>query len=437
MRSVTATPRRVRAWLIGLLALGLVTAAAPTAASRVAAPSPTGPVPATSVAATRVMAPVSPDLAGLPDITRELAAVPVSGRAVELALGRYEAADGQLRLAQTHRASLDRSTASVRARQRQIEAELAAAQARQAAARSRLDQVSAAIAELGIDLYVQGGASARLDAALVAEQPSINDEDRRQVLGSASLDVLLAERTAYQGRLDEATERARSAEGALRALRDEGAALAAGRPEALSSESSAAPTVAEQRAAYESARVLGQVEGVDFPLVALDAYHRAAASVAEEAPTCGVEWWALAGISRIEGRHGTYGGSALDERGDTTKRIIGIQLDGTNETQVVPDTDGGRLDGDAVYDRAVGPMQFIPGTWARFAADGNGDGEASPFNLYDATLAAARYLCRASHGLDADGGLRTAYLAYNHSLAYAESVLGWARHYESSVEIDR
>ncbi len=40
----------------------------------------------------------------------------------------------------------------------------------------------------------------------------------------------------------------------------------------------------------------------------------------------------------------------------------------------IRDTDGGRYDGDPVWDRAVGPMQFIPGTWRIWGADGNGDG---------------------------------------------------------------
>lgn len=405
----------------------------------VLAPTATGaPGVETSAAravASRPMAPVSPDLAGLPAISRELAEVAVSGRAVEVALARYEAVDGSLTLAQSHRTGLDRSRAGLVARLRQLEATRAAATARAAGARARLDQVSAAIAELGISLFVTGGSAARLDAALVAEQPSINDQDRRDVLGSASLDVLLAEQTAYRARYEEASAHVEEAATELEALRAEAAALGGERPGAVEAEVAAAPPVAEQRAAYESARVLGLVEDVDFPLVALDAYLRAARSVAEEAPACGVEWWALAGISRIEGRHGTYGGSSLDERGDTTKRIIGIQLNGTNETRVVPDSDGGSLDGDPAYDRAVGPMQFIPGTWSRFAADGNGDGVSTPFNLYDATLAAARYLCHASHGLGADDGLRRAYLAYNHSLAYVESVLGWARQYEGRVAL--
>ena len=121
--------------------------------------------------------------------------------------------------------------------------------------------------------------------------------------------------------------------------------------------------------------------------------------------------------------------------GDTDKRIIGIQLNGTNSTAVIGDTDDGTLDGDASYDRAVGPMQFIPQTWRRFGADGNEDGTTSPFNLYDATLAAATYLCTASSGLDADPGLRAAYFSYNHSLLYVDSVLSYARLYEQSIDV--
>jgi membrane-bound lytic murein transglycosylase B len=80
-------------------------------------------------------------------------------------------------------------------------------------------------------------------------------------------------------------------------------------------------------------------------------------------------------------------------------------------------------------------MQFIPSTWRAYEADGNEDGEMSPFNMYDATLAAANYLCTASGGLDADPGLRAAYLSYNHSLAYVDSVLGYARGYEERIDV--
>ena len=182
--------------------------------------------------------------------------------------------------------------------------------------------------------------------------------------------------------------------------------------------------------------MLANVRGVEFPLVALDAYYRAARSTADENPACAIRWWAIAGISRVEGHHGTYGGAALDELGDATKRIIGIQLNGSNQTRVVRDTDGGALDGDPVYDRAVGPMQFIPQTWTRFAADGNGDGVATPFNLYDATLATATLPVPGQRGTRRRSpGLRTAYFSYNHSAAYVDRVLSFARLYEHVVEV--
>jgi membrane-bound lytic murein transglycosylase B len=249
------------------------------------------------------------------------------------------------------------------------------------------------------------------------------------------MDVLLAERAAYRTRLDEARARLDDARAEGARLHDQEEALLAQRPGAVQTEAAAAAPVADERVDYEDARVLATIDGAGFPLVALDAYYRAAAATAEEDPACGVRWWGLAGISAVEGHHGSYGGAVLDQHGDSDRRIIGIPLDGTRDTQVVTDSDGGSIDGDPTQDRAVGPMQFIPQTWGRFAADGNADGRADPFNLYDATLAAARYLCVASAGLDAEPGLRSAYFSYNHSDAYVERVLGFARLYERSITL--
>ncbi|MEO7429537.1 MAG: hypothetical protein ABIY48_09170, partial [Acidimicrobiales bacterium] len=329
----------------------------------------------------------------------------------------------------------DHEQSDLRARSDRVRADLSAARARAAGLRSRLDHVDAAIADLAVGLYTSGGSAARVDAALATDQPSINDADRRDVLGSASLDVLLAERASVATRLHQALARVRSAQPELTALADRADALVAARPAAAEAELAAAPPVATERVVYERARTLATVKGVEFPLVALDAYFRASTSIAAESPLCGVRWWGIAGIARVEGQHGTYGGAALDELGDATKRIIGIPLDGTNQTQVVRDTDHGALDGDPVFDRAIGPMQFIPETWSRFAADGNTDGLTTPFNLYDAALTAARYLCRASGGLEADPGLRTAYFSYNHSLEYVDHVLSFARLYEHSIDV--
>jgi membrane-bound lytic murein transglycosylase B len=274
-----------------------------------------------------------------------------------------------------------------------------------------------------------------MNEAIASEAPAINEAEKRDVLGGLSMDVLLAERSAYKARIDQARARSDAASTDLAKAREALDALLGDRDPALDDELATAAEVADERVEYEEARVLATVEGVEFPLVALDAYYRAADTAAEERPHCGVEWWGLAGISRVEGRHGTYGGSTLLPNGDTDKKIIGIQLNGTNQTAVIADSDGGSLDGDAAYDRAVGPMQFIPQTWKRFGADGNDDGDTSPWNLYDAALAAANYLCTASSGLSADAGLRRAYFAYNHSQLYVDSVLGYARGYERAVEV--
>ena len=114
-----------------------------------------------------------------------------------------------------------------------------------------------------------------------------------------------------------------------------------------------------------------------------------------ERPECGLRWTGLAGIGKVESGHGTYGGSRLSATGDTSQPIIGIPLDGSAGTAAIGDTDGGELDGDPTTDRAVGPMQFIPGSWRSLGRDGNGDGRADPSNIYDAALAAAGLLCRA------------------------------------------
>lgn len=170
----------------------------------------------------------------------------------------------------------------------------------------------------------------------------------------------------------------------------------------------------------------------DVPRLFLDAYRKAAATMEQRAPGCRVSANAIAGVGKIESNHGRIRSGVLALNGDVLPRIVGIQLDGTRSTSLISDTDGGQLDGDAVFDRAVGPMQFIPSTWARFGQDGNGDGKSDPNNAYDATLGAATYLCRAvpAGGLDTEGGLRSALLSYNHSSAYVDRVLSWVRVYD-------
>ncbi len=68
---------------------------------------------------------------------------------------------------------------------------------------------------------------------------------------------------------------------------------------------------------------------------------------------------------------------------------------------------------------AVGWMQFMPSTWARWGVDANGDGKKDPYNPVDAIYAAARYL-KASGG---QKDIRRAIFAYNHAGWYVDSVM--------------
>lgn len=164
-----------------------------------------------------------------------------------------------------------------------------------------------------------------------------------------------------------------------------------------------------------------------IPGIALDAYHRATDRLNAEKPSCEMDWTLLAGIGQVESGQGR---GLFDSSGNTIGRILGPRLDGSLPgTAVIPDTDGGRFDGDAEFDRAVGPVQFIPSTWARLGRDGNDDGVADPNNIYDGALAAATLLC-GQGGSMADPAARTrAVLAYNNSLAYVANVNAWAHGY--------
>ncbi|WP_110767278.1 lytic transglycosylase domain-containing protein [Mycolicibacterium mucogenicum] len=169
--------------------------------------------------------------------------------------------------------------------------------------------------------------------------------------------------------------------------------------------------------------------GLRIPPVVLNAYRTAEKIMATNAPGCGISWNLLAGIGRIESGHANSG--ATDARGTALTPILGPVLDGTlagNEV-IVQSISAGRV----TYARALGPMQFLPGTWARYAADAIGDGKPDVQNVYDASLAAARYLCSGGLNLRDPSQVLTAILRYNNSMPYAQNVLGWAKAYVTGI----
>ena len=151
-------------------------------------------------------------------------------------------------------------------------------------------------------------------------------------------------------------------------------------------------------------------------------------------PSCHLPWTLLAGIGRVES--GNAAGGRVDAAGTTHGRILGPRLDGaTSRRRHDPRHRRRRLDGDTAFDRAVGPMQFIPSTWKTFAKDGNNDGVVSPHNVFDAAVAAANYLCAGGGDLSQPAAQRAALLRYNRSDAYGALVLRWAAAYGAGVSV--
>ncbi|MEU8624160.1 lytic transglycosylase domain-containing protein [Streptomyces sp. NPDC048669] len=172
--------------------------------------------------------------------------------------------------------------------------------------------------------------------------------------------------------------------------------------------------------------VTGSAES-GIPASILAAYKKTQQTVAGTDAACRLPWQLLAAIGKVES--GQARGGRVDAQGTTLSPILGPALNGQGFA-LIKDTDNGAYDGDSTHDRAVGPMQFIPSTWETWGQDGNGDGRKDPNNIYDAALAAGRYLCAGSRDLSIAADLDRAVLSYNHSDEYLRTVRSWFEYYK-------
>jgi len=173
-----------------------------------------------------------------------------------------------------------------------------------------------------------------------------------------------------------------------------------------------------------------------IPTRAKQAYVAAAQKSLSSSPTCHLDWTLLAALGRVESDHGRFGGSSIATNGFTTPAIYGIRLDGSQSgVQAVPDTDHGSLDKDTAFDRAVGPMQFLPATWTQYAASPDPTRTPDPQHIDDAALTAGRYLCAGTPtpDLSTSAGRWNAAYRYNRSSAYAGLIVALASSYATGV----
>lgn len=178
--------------------------------------------------------------------------------------------------------------------------------------------------------------------------------------------------------------------------------------------------------------VVSTAAATGIPERTLFAYAGVALRKSVTEPTCNISWNTLAAIGWIESHHGTIFGGTILPDGFASEPIYGVPLTG-GAVMDIPDFDSGNFDGTAEYDRAVGPMQIIPQTWAAWHADGNLSGSEDGQQIDDSTLAAAGYLCFSGGDLATAKGWDAAVTAYNQAPQYIIDIAATANEYAAAA----
>lgn len=130
----------------------------------------------------------------------------------------------------------------------------------------------------------------------------------------------------------------------------------------------------------------------DVPADLLPVYQGAAES-------CGMRWAVLAAVGKVETDHGRSTAPGVSS--------------GANAAG------------------AMGPMQFLAGTWAAYGVDADDDAMVDVYDPADAIWGAARYLC--ANGAGDPSRVRSALWSYNHADWYVDEVLAVASGYEAAL----
>lgn len=168
---------------------------------------------------------------------------------------------------------------------------------------------------------------------------------------------------------------------------------------------------------------------LDIPVTALEAYGYAEWVVTQTRPLCKLQWTTLAAIGLLASDHGRTGERALDEQGWLRPVLVGPALDGKDGRPKVTDTDGGALDGDQLWDHALGPMQMPPTAWRASGVDADGDKLANPQDVDDAVLAAAYQLCGVDKDLSVVAAWKAAVSGYHGMAPHIDKIFAAAQNY--------
>jgi peptidoglycan hydrolase CwlO-like protein len=271
------------------------------------------------------------------------------------------------------------------------------------AAAATADAARAQLDDRARGLYMSGGPLAIYAALLDAHDPGALQDQAVVVSRLVSADrVAVAAVTRAQAVADTTASQAQSRAHA-RIQTERSVAVVAARLESLLAQQqalldqakahlaavrAAEQALAAQRAALSSITTdaLARLHAMPASASYMDLYRKA---VAAECPA--LSWTVLAAVGQVESGHGR--------------------------------------DVSTSYAGAMGPMQFLPATFERYAVDGDGDGNADIMSAPDAIYTAARYLCANGAGGSSPDAVARAIWHYNHADWYVQMVLTLAQQY--------